>query len=92
MKELLDPSDSRMIQVNFELEVVDEFSPKQMSDVELTTAINEICGKIDGNLSMKNMGQIMSSLKAEHDGMFDPKVASGLVRAKIQENEDSLSH
>lgn len=53
--------------------------PRQMSDLELTLAIEGIIGEI-ANPSMGDLGKIMSTLKNSFDGKYNGGVASKLAR------------
>lgn len=62
-----------------EVTILEVYLPQQLSKEELTLLINtEI--EVEGYNSMKDMGKVMSWLKANFVGQYDGKVASGVVR------------
>ena len=65
-----------------ELVVIEEFLPQQMSEDETRAAIAQI--KADtGADGMKDMGKVMSELKARHGATLDMTKASGLVKEAL---------
>lgn len=62
-----------------EISIYESYLPKQLSDDELSTVIDEILNGKD----KPNIGIVMKELKAEYDGQFDGKVASSLIRGKL---------
>ena len=65
-----------------ELAVIEEFLPKMMSEEETKAAIEAIKAET-GATGMKDMGTVMSALKAKHGAVLDGKLASGLVKAAL---------
>ena len=65
-----------------ELAVIEEFLHAQMSDDQLRTAIEGIKVEL-GASTIKDMGQVMATLKARHGSEMDMGKASGLVKASI---------
>ncbi|WP_156839407.1 GatB/YqeY domain-containing protein [Novosphingobium aquimarinum] len=65
-----------------ELEVIEEFLPAQMSEEETRVAIAAIKAET-GAEGMKDMGKVMSELKARHGPQLDMSKASGLVKAAL---------
>lgn len=65
-----------------ERSIYEEYLPKQLSEDELTAIISSIVSTIDG-ASMKSMGEVMSQLKTKHQGEFDGKLASTVVRTVL---------
>ena len=65
-----------------ELAVIEEFLPKQMSEEETRTAIEQI--KVEtGAEGMKDMGKVMGELKARHGATLDMTKASSLVKEAL---------
>lgn len=62
-----------------EIAVIERFLPKQLSDDEIVAAIKDIVAKT-GASSMKDMGKVMSALRAEYAGQMDFGKASGLIK------------
>jgi len=65
-----------------ELAVIEEFMPAQLSDAEVTAAIEAIKAEI-GASGMKDMGKVVAALKARHGSQLDMGKASGLVKAAL---------
>ena len=65
-----------------EIVILETYLPKKMTHDELSDLIDE---KIDSlpEKSMKMMGKVMGLLKATHDGLYDGKIASGMVKDKL---------
>lgn len=58
-----------------ENEILNQFLPKQMSEVEIRAAIE--------SSGQTKIGGIMQYMKAHHDGTFDGKLASKLAREML---------
>ncbi|MCW2369250.1 uncharacterized protein YqeY [Sphingobium sp. B11D3D] len=65
-----------------ELEVIEGFLPKQMSEDETRAAIEAIKVEV-GASSVKDMGKVMAVLKERHGTVLDMSKASGLVKAAL---------
>jgi len=65
-----------------ELVVIEEFLPQQMSDEDVTAAIEAIKAE-SGASSMKDMGKVVAALKAKHGSQLDMSKASALVKAAL---------
>lgn len=66
-----------------EIAVIQEFLPKQLSDAEVSAAIDAAIAET-GAASMKDMGKVMGVLKAKYTGMIDFAAANGQIKAKLQ--------
>ena len=67
----------------FEIDIINEFMPKQMDDAELAALVNaEI--KEQGTTSMRDMGSVMDVLKNKTAGRADPASISKLVKDALQ--------
>ncbi len=62
-----------------ELAMLELYMPKQLSAAELRKVISEVIDS-EEEKSMKLMGKVMATLKTKHDGQYDGKVASAMVR------------
>lgn len=62
-----------------EIAVIERFLPKQLSDDEIVAAIKGIVAET-GAASMKDMGKVMSALRAKYAGQMDFGKASGLIK------------
>jgi uncharacterized protein YqeY len=66
-----------------EIAIIQGYLPKQMSEAELTAAI-EAAIKDTGAAGMKDMGKVIGALRGKYAGQMDMAKASGLVKAKLQ--------
>lgn len=66
----------------FEIDIINEFMPQQMSETELADLINEEIAA-QGASSMQDMGKVMGALKAKTAGRADPAVMSQLVKKAL---------
>lgn len=67
----------------FEIDIINEFMPKQMDDAELAALVNaEIAAQ--GATSMREMGSVMGVLKNKTAGRADPALISKLVKDALQ--------
>jgi uncharacterized protein len=62
-----------------ELEIIQSYMPKQMTDDEAKAAITSTIASI-GATTIKDMGKIMAELKAKHSGQMDMGKAGGIVK------------
>ena len=65
-----------------EVAVIEEFLPKQMSEEDMSAAIDRIVAET-GASSPKDMGRVMAALKERHAGEMDMSRASALVKARL---------
>ena len=66
-----------------EVEVIESFLPKQLSEDETKAAIEAIKVEL-GASSVKDMGKVMAALKERHGTVLDMSKASGLVKASLE--------
>ena len=67
----------------FEIDIINEFMPKQMDDAEVAALVNaEI--KEQGATLMRDMGSVMGVLKTKTAGRADPAIISKLVKEALQ--------
>ncbi|MDN5566028.1 MAG: GatB/YqeY domain-containing protein [Psychrobacter sp.] len=67
----------------FEIDIINEFMPKQMDDSEIAALVNaEIAAQ--GATSMRDMGTVMGSLKKKTAGRADPALISKLIKEALQ--------
>lgn len=65
-----------------EIEVIEGFLPRQMSEEEAKAAIDAIVAET-GASSVKDMGRVMAAMKERHSGALDMSKASALVKARL---------
>lgn len=66
-----------------EIAIISAYLPKQMSEAEMTAAIEAAIAET-GAAGMKDMGKVISVLRGKYAGQMDFGKASGLVKAKLQ--------
>ncbi len=66
----------------FEITVIQEFMPSQLSDDEISTIIDEAVAAT-GASSMKDMGKVMGIIKPKLAGRADMGAVSGKIKAKL---------
>jgi uncharacterized protein YqeY len=65
-----------------EIDVIQSFLPKQLSEKEMADAVKETIAGI-GATSIKDMGRTMAALKERYAGRMDFAKASGLVKQQL---------
>ena len=65
-----------------EIAIITGYLPKQMSDADMTAAI-EAAIKDTGAASMKDMGKVIGALRGKYAGQMDMAKASALVKGKL---------
>ena len=65
-----------------EIAIIQGYLPKQMSDAEMTAAIDAAVAET-GAASMKDMGKVIGSLRGKYAGQMDMAKASAMVKAKL---------
>ncbi|ETX14324.1 aspartyl-tRNA amidotransferase subunit B [Roseivivax halodurans JCM 10272] len=65
-----------------EIEVIEEFLPKRMSEAEVDAAVDEAVAEI-GASSIRDMGRVMGVLKTKYAGRMDFGAASPKVKARL---------
>ena len=69
-------------QEEFEIGVIEAFTPTQLSDAEIRSEVESACVQLEAT-EMKQMGQIMRKLKEELSGRADMSRVSALVRERL---------
>ncbi len=65
-----------------EIIVIEEFLPQQLSDDEVSAAVDAAIAEL-GAETLKDMGKVMAQLKGKFAGQMDFGKASGLVKQKL---------
>lgn len=65
-----------------EIGVIESFLPRQLSDAEMTAAIDKIIAET-GAASVRDIGAVMAALKARYAGQIDFGKAGALVKARL---------
>ena len=66
----------------FEITIIQEFMPSQLSDDEISAIIDEAVATT-GASSMKDMGKVMGIIKPKLAGRADMGAVSGKIKAKL---------
>ena len=67
----------------FEIDIINEYMPKQMDDAELAALVNAEIAE-QGATSMRDMGRVMGILKTKTAGRADPALISKLLKDALQ--------
>jgi len=65
-----------------EIEVIERFMPKQLTDKEVKDKIDDMIAEI-GAKDIKDMGKVMAEMKKRYAGQVDMGKASGVVKEKL---------
>ncbi len=65
-----------------EIAIISSYLPKQMSEAEMTAAI-EAAIKETGAAGIKDMGKVIGALRGKYAGRLDMAKASAVVKAKL---------
>ncbi|MEJ2376390.1 MAG: GatB/YqeY domain-containing protein [Pseudolabrys sp.] len=65
-----------------EIAIIQSYLPKQMSEDEMSAAIDAAIAET-GASSMKDMGKVIGVLRGKHAGQMEMGRASGMVKAKL---------
>jgi len=65
-----------------EIDVIQRFLPKQMTEADAKTAITDLIKELGAD-GLKDMGRIMGALRERYAGRMDFAKASGLVKAEL---------
>lgn len=66
----------------FELSVINEFLPKQLSAEEVAVIVAEVISEV-GAVSAKDMGKVMGSVMQRVKGLADGKLVNQIVREQL---------
>lgn len=74
--------DDLVSQEQFELDLITQYLPAQLSDEEIQSAVSTTIQEIGAN-SMKDMGKLMGVLKDKLEGRADMAKVSQLIKAQL---------
>ena len=83
IKSMIKSAESTNSLSNEELEWLEVYLPTQMTDQELESEISSIVELITAD-SIKEMGAVMPELKTRHNGTYDGKKASAIIKRLLQ--------
>ena len=75
--------DDLIEQAEAEIEILDAFLPKQLTEDEIRSLVQEAISET-GAASMREMGNVMKALMPRVQGRADGKLVSGIVRELLQ--------
>lgn len=82
LKALEFSSDSRVLVAIEEKKILESYLPTQLSEIELMAVVDQIISTL-ADRSPKQMGVVMKRLKELHDGQYDGKIASGIIKSRL---------
>ncbi|MFC3051782.1 GatB/YqeY domain-containing protein [Kordiimonas pumila] len=65
-----------------EIEIIQQFLPKQMDETEIKVACKEVVGELDAE-GLKDIGRCMAALKGKYPGQMDFAKASGMIKGML---------
>ena len=65
-----------------EIEIIESFLPKQITDKDLEKIISEVCTELQAN-TIKDLGKVINTLKERYPGQLDFKVAAGMAKSNL---------
>ncbi|MCW8956423.1 MAG: GatB/YqeY domain-containing protein [Gammaproteobacteria bacterium] len=74
--------DDLLAQEIYEIDVLKDFMPEALSDVEIDKLIDEAINSTDAS-SIKDMGKVMAQLKPIMQGRADMGAVSGKIKARL---------
>lgn len=74
--------DDLVKQENEEIAIISAYLPKQLSEADMTAAIDAAI-KDTGAAGIKDMGKVIGVLRGKYAGQMDMAKASGMVKAKL---------
>ncbi|MCY3541205.1 MAG: GatB/YqeY domain-containing protein [Gammaproteobacteria bacterium] len=72
-------------QEEYEIAVIQEFLPKQLTEAEVSDAVDQACVTLKAD-SMQHMGKVMGHLTQSLGGRADMAQVSKIVRARLSNN------
>ena len=65
-----------------EIEIIESFLPKQITDKDLEKVISEVCTELQAN-TIKDLEKVINTLKERYPGQLDFKVAAGMAKSNL---------
>ena len=72
----------KVLEYEKKIELIQKYIPVQMTKEELEKVVTEYINELT-NVDKKAIGIIMSRLKKEHEGTYDGKLASQIIKGKL---------
>ncbi len=74
--------DEQAAKEEYELDVIEEFTPPQLSEEELEEIIDDVIAEV-GATSLNQLGRVMADVMPQVSGRADGSMVSQLVREKL---------
>ena len=74
--------DEQAAREEFELEVIEEFMPDQLSEDEIDDIVDDVIAEV-GATSLRDLGRVMADVMPQVSGRADGSVVSQIVREKL---------
>lgn len=68
-----------------ELFIVESYLPRQMSESEVRSAVDQIIVSMGEEVTMKEMGKVMGQFNSKYAGLADGKLVSQIVKESLTE-------
>lgn len=65
-----------------EILVIEEFLPRQLTDAEITSAIQAVIAEVEAS-SIRDMGRVMAALKTQYAGQMDFGKAGAAIKSLL---------
>ncbi|MDB6182407.1 GatB/YqeY domain-containing protein [Paracoccus fistulariae] len=65
-----------------EIEIIQEFLPRQLDEAETATAIDEVIGELGAD-SIRDMGRVMAALRERFAGQMDFGAVGPMVKSRL---------
>ena len=78
-----DPTSDLYIEIRLLEEYISTYGPKMMTDIELKAVVYNIIMNMESP-TVKDMGIVMKTIKENHSGTYDGKLASKLVKEALK--------
>ncbi|MXZ55412.1 MAG: GatB/YqeY domain-containing protein [Gammaproteobacteria bacterium] len=72
-------------QEEYEIGVIQEFLPKQLTEAEVSEAVDQVCATLQAD-SMQHIGRVMGHLTQSLSGQADMALVSEIVKARLSTN------
>jgi uncharacterized protein YqeY len=74
--------DEQAAREEFELDVIEEFMPDQLTDDEIDDIVDDVIAEV-GATSLRDLGRVMADVMPQVSGRADGSVVSQIVREKL---------
>lgn len=82
LEEIINLNDRDSFHEKAELDILQAYLPKQLTESEIGVIIDGIINEI-GSSEMKQMGKVMGLFNGRYSGLADGKIVSAIVKSKL---------